>query len=475
MQKNNSGSKSSNSASSLSNLKDGEYDTIKYRINFAKTLLETSSLDTLVNFDSTQTENFTGPQNKNYLIKYGKQKRFHTGYLLGKGYKDFGDFLDEIGGTLYYVKSGSTGHTFKGYITDEETGKKFYYGLKVAAYTNDNRKNHVFYGDYRDIRRPENAEIMMIRLLSYFVVNEQTPHIVLPLTTFNTSIKPFIELVKTQDFTGKRKKKAKKYLEFVKKYEEGRFYDKVSILLSEWANKGDFLDYLRENYKKLKLIDWKVYFFQILSVIAVIQSKYSSFRHNDMKANNILIHEIGIRQKKHYFNYVIGKHAFNVPNIGFMLKLWDFDFASIPGLVDNNKVLAKWTTEQINVDIKQNRYYDMHYFFNTLIRDGFCPHIMTDPIVPEEVKKFIKRIVPTKYKLFVTDKEEYFKDDKLLSKTSYKMLVNDATIKACKEIENYKKYIGNVHERGRLLVDVEYLLPIDVLANDPFFAEFKKN
>ena len=68
---------------------------------------------------------------------------------------------------------------------------------------------------------------------------------------------------------------------------------KLVYLISEWANNGDLLDYLRKNYKSLGLKEWRVLIFQILSVLAIIQAKYPSFRHNDMKANNVLIHKIG--------------------------------------------------------------------------------------------------------------------------------------------------------------------------------------
>jgi hypothetical protein len=36
---------------------------------------------------------------------------------------------------------------------------------------------------------------MMIRLLSYFVIKKQTPHIVLPIGTFYTNIDPFVNLI----------------------------------------------------------------------------------------------------------------------------------------------------------------------------------------------------------------------------------------------------------------------------------------
>ena len=49
------------------------------------------------------------------------------------------------------------------------------------------------------------------------------------------------------------------------------YYDEVSVLISEWANGGDLLDYIRKNYKTMKIRDWRVIIFQLLSVLAVIQ------------------------------------------------------------------------------------------------------------------------------------------------------------------------------------------------------------
>ena len=121
-----------------------------------------------------------------------------------------------------------------------------------------------------------------------------------------------------------------------------------------------------------------------------------------------------------------------VPNIGFQIKLWDFDFACIPGIVDNSKVDAEWTNK-INICPEQNKYYDIHYFINTLIRKGFLPEIMTSDKVPDKVKEFINRVVPEKYQT--------------------------------------GKYVS---ERGRILVKDEYLTPDEILKNDPFFKVMRK-
>ena len=111
--------------------------------------------------------------------------------------------------------------------------------------------------------------------------------------------------------------------------------------------------------------------------------------------------------------------------------MWDFDFACIPGIVDNSKVEAEWTSK-ININPVQNRYYDVHYFFNTLTRKGFFPEFWDEDKVPQKVREFVNRVVPEKYK-----SGEY------------------------------------VSERGRILVNDEYLTPDYILKNDQFFKNMR--
>jgi hypothetical protein len=412
----NNDEKSMNTLHSQNNKKIYEKDSIPMRIEFIKNLLDGKDLNTLVNFDVTDTENFIG---REYDMESGDS--YDTRVVLKKRILDFKNVIMQIGGSLKYIKSGTTGHTFKG-ISNGENGL-FEYAVKVVAYPKKEK-----YGSINDTRRPENAELMMIKLLSYFIVNRQTPHLVIPFGTFNTSIDNFLSAVKKDKIEDKNER----YKDFLERYEDGEFSSNVSILISEWANKGDLLDFFRNNYKLFTSKHWKVIFFQILSVLAIIQSKYPSFRHNDMKANNILVQKI--EKVKEYHKYVVVRTSYRVPNIGYHIKLWDFDFACIPGIVDNIKVESKWT-KKINVTPEQNRYYDIHYFFNTLIRKGFFPQILADDIVPSEVKEFINRVVPQQYR------------------------VND-------------KYI---HEKGRILVNTEHTTPDYLLKNDPYFEEFRIN
>ena len=194
--------------------------------------------------------------------------------------------------------------------------------------------------------------------------------------------------------------------------------------------------FLKTHYKKLKLIHWQCIFFQIISTLAIIQSKYPSFRHNDLKANNILISKVDACKK--LLIYKVSNKEYTLPAIGYGIYLWDFDFACIPGIVDNSKVYQEWT-QKINITPKKNRYYDIHYFFCTLIYKGFLPELMEDSCVPIEVKNFIEWIVPKEYRPGHSS--------------------------------------GKVNKRCRLLVDDELYKPKDILDNDFFspFQNFSKN
>lgn len=485
-------------------------DTIPCRIEFIKDLLKNKNISSLVNFDNTDTECFIGGGSRD---EEGSGESNDTRVVLQKRVCDFTQTIMQLGGNgeqLDYIKSGTTGHTFKGTVKDDYG--TFEYGVKVVAYPKKER-----YGDMYDVRRPENAELKMIKALSYFVVKSQTPHIVLPIGTFDTDIKIFT----TDDFKSFVGEDNEKYQEFLTKYKNGDYHDKVSVLLSEWANRGDLLEFLRSYYNKPQFTasHWKSIFFQLFSVLAVIHTKYPAFRHNDLKANNVLIHKI--KKQDDYFTYRIARKKYKVKNIGYQIKLWDFDFACIPDIVDNKKVGLEWT-KMINVIPKQNKYYDIHYFFNTLIKRGFVPGIMTSNKVPQEVKDFINRILPKKYqndpkayelKKLINDKlaekynAQYKKYRDLYKKEKNKEYYNLAKkysdmYSKCDDNDYGGKYIHNyfipqeikenikeilderpeynnvllgyVHEKGRLLIDDEYLTPQKILEEDPYFEEFRK-
>jgi len=421
--------------------KKKNYNLIPERIEEINNLLKGKEIDSIIDFKGNSTDS---------TIEQSKSEDIRD--LMPKKYIDFGKAISELGGKLLYIKSGSTGHTFKGVYPPLENGQpdpRKAYAVKIVAYP---KKEN--YGDMYNIKRPENAELMMIKLLSQFVRSAQTPHIVLPITTFNTSIKPFLSLTKNNIVD------SKKFEQFIERYEKGEYYQNVSVLISEWANGGDLLDYIRKNYKTFKIGHWRTIFFQLLSILAIIQAKYPSFRHNDLKANNLLVNIIDMptpknkcdcicpkcknnkceckekccpKCKNKKYQYKINGQYYIVPNIGFQIKLWDFDFACIPGIVDNSKVDSDWT-KKINITPHQNRYYDVHYFFNTMTRKGFFNEFWTEPEIPDKVREFVKRVVPEKY---TTGK--------------------------------------HISEKGRILINDEYLTADEILKNDIFFKVMRDN
>jgi hypothetical protein len=97
-------------------------------------------------------------------------------------------------------------------------------------------------------------------------------------------------------------------------------------------------------------------------------------------------------------------------------------------------MIANEWSRSINIGPTQNRYYDIHYFFNTLIKRGFFPELLTDPVIPKEVKDFVLTIVPLEYQ-----SGEY------------------------------------VAKGGRILHNIEYITPEEILKTSHFFNEFKDN
>lgn len=321
-------------------------NTIQSRIFNIKNLLSNAKLEPINPLKTMdvglETEFYEGPK---------ENRSMDTKTVLGKKTLDFYNIINRLNSKLVYIKSGAYGHTFKGIVSNDNDEEIMSFAVKMVAYP---RKNG--YGSINNITRPENSEICMLKLLSYFVIRSQTPHLILPIVTFNTSIKPFLILQEEEVVSNDNAK----YCEFISNYNQEMYYETVSIVISEWANRGDLSMFLKKHYQKLKLIHWQCIFFQIISTLAIIQTKYPTFRHNDFKANNILISKVDACNK--LLIYKVSNKEYILPAIGYNTYLWDFDFACVPGIVDNSKVYQKWSND-MNIKPIKNRYYDIHYFF----------------------------------------------------------------------------------------------------------------
>ena len=384
-------------------LQEEEKKPTESRIEFVKNILDGHKLKTMIDFDKCDTESVINTR-------------------LNKKIMDVRELFISLNVKLKYLKSGTTGHTFKAI---SKIDRNVAFAVKICAYPKDD------YGGMNNLSRPENAELRMLKLLSYFVIKKCTPHFVLPIGTFNTSITNFVRVPKNIiDLTDE---KNEMYRKFIERYNEGEFEDFVSVLISEWCNGGDLLDYIRKNYTTMTLKHWVVIIFQILFTLALIHQKYPAFRHNDMKANNILVHITDIKkdQPNCRYRYNIGDIKFIIPNINLQIKIWDFDFACINGIIENNKVNSDWT-KKINITKKENKYYDMHYFFNTLISRRFFPQFY-DGGVPLEIIEFIHRIIP----------------------------------------ERFRNGSKHVNKKGRIQIDNEYTTPYKVIREDHLFKKYR--
>lgn len=335
-----------------------------------------------------------------------------------------------INARLKYISSGSTGHFFKGILLNSDTASindvnniKARFALKMTPYQKNSNYKSIY-----EITRPENAELNMLKALSYFVLTGQTTHLLLPIHSCYCDINEFLKIMKYDKIIDKKEK----YLHFINQYNNNVFENTVSVMITELANLGDFLSFIRNNGHKLKSKQWKIFFFQLLSVLAIIQHQFPSFRHNDLKANNVLIDELPQESSQ---CYSINHKKYIIPKFKYSLKLWDFDFACIPGFVNNIKVCEKYFNK-MNINTKSNRYYDIHFFFNTLISTNFYPDIMDPNLSGQDTVDFINRVIPPKYR--------YFKGS---------------------------EYVNN---KGRLLVNDEYTTPTSLLETDPYFNEFRK-
>lgn len=242
-----------------------------------------------------------------------------------------------------------------------------------------------------DSRRPEHIENKLLYLFSNFVYNNNSPHFTLPIMTFQCKMTDILK-----NYEGSEKSA---YLQGIK---HNVYIDKCIVILAEWANGGDLKKFIRSNIKKWfqkgerycnKI--WGVIYFQFLQMLICIFDKYPNFRHNDLKVDNILVSKKNIKENQpdKYYLYKIGKKKFVIPDLGFQLKLWDFDLSNIDNKIDNYKTDDM---EEYGIRKTRNQYYDMHSFLNYLrlyVIGGEYRHFIT-----KKVSNFWRRIIPVKYR-----------------------------------------------------------------------------
>ena len=139
--------------------KKKNFDHISFRIEFIKDVLEGKSVEPMIDLDRCETENFVNKPSSSDSEEQNDIRK-----ILNKKYFDFNKIINQIGGKLLYIKSGSTGHTFKGLDPDSEESK-INYAVKIVAYP---KKEN--YGDLYDVSRPEQLDTFDLQIYAENVV-----------------------------------------------------------------------------------------------------------------------------------------------------------------------------------------------------------------------------------------------------------------------------------------------------------------
>jgi hypothetical protein len=199
---------------------------------------------------------------------------------------------------------------------------------------------------YQTLNNSTDMNKVMTYLFSDFVIHKETKHILMNVMNFDvkySEIKYYIE----------------KYLEehIIKILSKK---DKIiSVELREHYFKMETLeDIINNNDTKLSDDDIIVIIFQILHTLAVIQNKYPNFRHNNLDLKSIYCYLKDKKEKT--YEYIIDGHKFNVPNIGYEIKITHFDESIIINEFDNESIIDSLKT----ID----NTYDIKIFLNSLLK-----------------------------------------------------------------------------------------------------------
>ncbi len=236
---------------------------------------------------------------------------------------------------------------------------------------------------------------------------------------------------------------------FIKKYKKSEsdfILNACKVLMTEWANLGELSDYIDKNKSNWNRDVWNVMIFQMLAMLALIQEKYPSFRHNDLSLANILVQNtrivpLDVTEYGGYYKYTINGKTYCVPDIGFRLLLTDFDYATIKELDISNEKINNECTKKFGTVIDQNPSFDCHMMLNWLY------------YISLELQYFENKHTSIPYNLI--ELREFL----------------TSTIDECYRGNNnrYLKY-GRFRNGKKV---IEKLVPKNILENDPYFEKYR--
>jgi hypothetical protein len=341
------------------------------------------------------------------------------------------DFL-RAGLDIHKLGEGKSNYVVSGCLDDNQIKKNDKCVNKVAfrimGITNDYPVNKL---------HPVNFEVLLYKKLNKLVDDDKTPHIVyLYRSLICDSKKTFDEFEKSIAYRIKNEVRR----DLINK--------NLKILMLEYANLGHINSFVKEKIDKL--LQFKVLFFQVMSMLVTTQYHIPNFIHGDIHANNIVLkrelfgkkyEELQSGKPKYILYKLFGKNYY-IPWVGFSALVFDFDLSRCDELknakMNENYVKMNGLTENFNP------VFDYHLFINSLMNDKTRSK---NSNIPEEIFKFYEEQVPSKYR----GHDEHF--------LGFARLTN----------YNETKDINNTN-----LIPSDIRTPSDVLLNHKFFDIFRK-
>ena len=240
--------------------------------------------------------------------------------------------------------------------------------VKIGTYTND----------INDLNNFSNNDALFSYLLSQLVLNKKTKHILLPIVNFDIPFDKIENLIKTIGI----------YNVLKEKIDFNEIKNIFSVRIREHFFKSISLgEYLLEH-----ICSYKPLLFQIIHTLAVIQKEFPGFRHNNLTPENILIY----LKKENLSNniYEYGKNNWVIPNIGFDIKITNFEKSVIPkyyGVMNQRDTDVPYINDS-------NDYFDLHTFLNSLIEGNYKISLQNNSNCELDTKKFLNKMIPNEYR-----------------------------------------------------------------------------
>ena len=212
--------------------------------------------------------------------------------------------------------------------------------LSINVYTDTDEQNN--------LSNPQNINKVFLKLFSDFLSYEQTKHIMLQILNVDVGLIDMEEF-----FVNSNIPELKQFVE-----SQNIVNKVVSIGITEHFFKLMYLnDYLTvKTCTKWTNEHYKALIFQVLHTLCVIHNKYPNFRHNGLIIKNIEGYLKTVN--KSMDKYTLNGINYEIPNIGFIYKMNNFESSIIVDLIVN---------DQLDEDMRTiNKTYDIKIFIKSL-------------------------------------------------------------------------------------------------------------